>query len=296
MSDNTNTIKLILPKPIRYSQVKENEVNSLLWGDKYTMLKKPSELSLIHRESLIRKNIFPIPQFKAVKEETQKKEKPVKEITSVYCLRKKEDKIPSESIHLTTNSSFKQAYMESVIIKPFNRRISGTTFLLQKSKKTEEQAPQRRVSSMQFIKFHSSNTLESLKNEKEKTDTNLILNKKSFKQIKEDLTSIKDDSKIEETQVKPIPRVKKIKKKSFKPQINKSCSCVNKNSNEDQLLLSSVYDQKLTEIKFFWHGTSLSTPFTYKKAIIERFDNTFEAYDIFDYSNRNINIEELDTY
>lgn len=296
MSNNTNTIKPVLPKPIRYSQVKENEVNSLLWGDKYTMLKKPSELSLIHRENLMRKNIFQIPQLKAVKGETQKKEKPAKEITSVYCLRKKENKIPSESIHLTSESSFKQAYMESVIIKTLNRSISGTAFLLQKSQKTEEQASQRRVSSMQFIKFHSSDTLESSKKEKEKTDTKLILNKKAFKQLKEDLTSIKDDSKIEELQVKPIPRVKKIAKKSSKPFINKSCSCVNKNSNEDQLLLSFVYDQKLTEIKFFWHGTSLSTPFAYKKAVIERYENTFEAYDIFDYSNRNINIEELDTY
>ena len=74
----------------------------------------------------------------------------------------------------------------------------------------------------------------------------------------------------------------------------KVCSCNTKNMNEDQFLLSSAYDQKLTEVKFFWQGTNACLPFAFKKRIIDYYENTddFDSYEILDFSRKTIQGDE----
>ena len=86
-----------------------------------------------------------------------------------------------------------------------------------------------------------------------------------------------------------------IGKTKYRRNTSKMCSCNTKNINEDQFLLSSAYDQKLTEVKFFWQGANACLPFAFKKRVINYYENTddFDSYEILDFSRKTIQGEEI---
>lgn len=77
--------------------------------------------------------------------------------------------------------------------------------------------------------------------------------------------------------------------------ISKKCNCAKNNAYEDQFIFDAFYDQQLLKIKFFWRGTNLNYPFTFKKKVMRYYVDTEElsVNEIIDYSKKLIQADEM---
>lgn len=77
--------------------------------------------------------------------------------------------------------------------------------------------------------------------------------------------------------------------------ISKKCDCAKKNAYEDQFIFDALYDHQILKIKFFWSGTNLNYPFTFKKKVLRYYVDTEElsVNEIIDYSKKLIHADDM---
>ena len=84
------------------------------------------------------------------------------------------------------------------------------------------------------------------------------------------------------------PILNKIRKK-------KLCKCSKKKSLEELIRKERLFNKQTEKVKYFWRGTNNSQPFTFKKKIMDYYEETNEVLikEIIDFSKKFITADEL---
>lgn len=106
--------------------------------------------------------------------------------------------------------------------------------------------------------------------------------------------TIKDQTVCRQSQEDATPAIV-LKPISNKIKKRKSCNCVKKRSLEDLIRQERLFNKQVEKTKYFWRGTNLNHPFTFKKKMMDYYTETDEVMitEEVDFSKKAITADDL---